>query len=111
MSSRRLLADPRAWLCLFALILVASLIRPRYPEDQLLQQFGTTAGIVIWVVAWRRWDVPRLSLALFLTFLTLHVIGARWVYSFVPYDDWSEALLGWRIGVRLGFTRNHYDRF
>jgi putative membrane protein len=39
------------------------------------------------------------------------VIGARYLYSFVPYDDWSEQLLGGRIGDYFGFERNHYDRF
>ena len=47
---------------------------------------------------------------MFLAFLAVHVLGARWVYSYVPYDDWSETLTGVRIGRHFGFARNHYDR-
>jgi putative membrane protein len=43
-------------------------------------------------------------------FLLLHVVGARYLYSNVPYDDWSERLLGLRINDQIGFERNHYDR-
>jgi putative membrane protein len=32
------------------------------------------------------------------------------LYSYVPYDDWSERLFGYRITDQFGFTRNHYDR-
>jgi putative membrane protein len=54
--------------------------------------------------------ISRLSFALITAFLLLHLIGARYLYSNVPYDDWSETLFGLRINERMGFERNHYDR-
>ncbi len=44
-------------------------------------------------------------------FLVLHVIGAHYLYSNVPYDEWSRAVTGRSINEALGTTRNHYDRF
>jgi putative membrane protein len=43
-------------------------------------------------------------------FLLLHVLGARYLYSNVPYDNWSQQLLGFEITTRFGFRRNHFDR-
>ena len=40
----------------------------------------------------------------------LHTLGARWIYSYVPYDDWALALAGHDISSLLGTTRNGYDR-
>lgn len=40
-------------------------------------------------------------------FLLLHTLGARWIYSYVPYDEWVRALTGWHIAA----GRNGYDRF
>lgn len=104
-------SSPAAWLAAFALLTVASLVRAPWPEEQALQQFGTAGGVAFFVVAWRRWNASRGALALFLAFLVLHVVGARWVYSFVPYDDWIESVLGLRPGERFHWSRNHYDRF
>jgi putative membrane protein len=93
------------------LLTAATLMRPSFPEDQALQQIGTCAGLAFLVVAWKRWQVSGGAFAAFLAFLVLHVIGARWVYSYVPYDDWCETLLGFRPGRSFGWQRNHYDRF
>ena len=54
--------------------------------------------------------ISRLSFALIIAFLLLHLVGARYLYSNVPYDDWSQKFFGFRIGERMGFERNHYDR-
>ena len=32
------------------------------------------------------------------------------MYSYVPYDVWSEQIFGIRISDVVGFQRNHYDR-
>jgi putative membrane protein len=104
------LRDPRAWLAGFAAFTALTLIAPPWPREQLLQHMATAAGVACFLVAGKL-GASRMSLAAFLGFLALHVFGARWVYSYVPYADWSEALFGVRVGERLGFARNHYDRF
>jgi len=45
-----------------------------------------------------------------LAFLLLHAIGARWIYSYVPYDEWARALTGHGISENFGWRRNHFDR-
>lgn len=42
--------------------------------------------------------------------MTLHSVAARWIYSFVPYDDGTQALSGVRIGAAFGWQRDHFDR-
>ncbi|WP_067823311.1 DUF2238 domain-containing protein [Nocardia inohanensis] len=54
--------------------------------------------------------VQRLSRAAIVRitlFLVLHTIGARYLYSFVPYADW----LADQWGIEIGGGRNNYDRF
>lgn len=43
-------------------------------------------------------------------FLWLHILGARYVYSYVPYDTWSRACVGVSITDAFHLSRNHYDR-
>lgn len=102
---------PALALAVLALLLAATLVDAPWPREQGLQQFGTAGGVACYVVAWRRWKASNTALLLFAAFLALHVVGARWIYSYVPYDDACEALFGCRPGERLGWSRNHYERF
>ena len=87
-----------------------SWIRPKYPVEQTLQHIPTVLALV--GLAWgvhRRW-MSNGALACCVGFLVLHILGARYIYSFVPYDNWTDGLWGWRVSAKLGWTRNHYDR-
>ncbi len=55
--------------------------------------------------------LSNVSFACLIAFLWLHILGARWIYSFVPYDEWSESLFGNSLSDAFGWRRNHYDRF
>ncbi|NJC06149.1 putative membrane protein [Sphingomonas kaistensis] len=51
--------------------------------------------------ALRRWPLSTASVACLALFIGLHLLAARWSYSFVPYREW------------LGLAeegRNHFDR-
>lgn len=100
----------RCTLAIFLAIWAISCIRVPYPEYFWLQHAPTVVGIVILVIADHRFHISRLSYTLVVAFLALHLIGARYLYSYVPYDYWSERLLGFQVTSRFGFTRNHYDR-
>ena len=94
---------------LFALI-PFSFIKAPYPEELVLQHVPTfflLAGLLFAVV---KWNMTRLTFGCLVTFLILHFIGARWIYSFVPYDDWIEMITGSTLSERFGWERNHYDR-
>jgi uncharacterized membrane protein YjdF len=53
----------------------------------------------------------RLHFALVCGFVIAHSIGARWLYSYVPYDAWLQAATGWSPAQAFGWERNHFDRF
>ncbi|HWB07989.1 MAG TPA: DUF2238 domain-containing protein [Pirellulales bacterium] len=97
-------------LVLFLFFWAATCIDPPYPHELLLQHVPTTAAVVALVGLRRRLALSRGGGRLVLAFLALHTVGARYLYSYVPYDDWSAAVFGGSLSSVCGFTRNHYDR-
>jgi putative membrane protein len=99
--------------CLLAFVLACavSCIAVPYPKYFWLQHVPTVAALLGLVWAERRFTISRGSYLCILAFLSLHLLGARYLYTYVPYDEWTEQLLGFRISRPLGLTRNHYDRF
>lgn len=98
-----------AFLC--ALALAVSLISPSYPRQQWLQHVPTGFGLLFLLASARHALVSNLSATCITVFVLLHILGARWIYSYVPYDDWMEAVLGTNTTEIFGWKRNHYDRF
>lgn len=98
-------------LAAFVLILAVSCIAPPYPQELLLQHIPTTIALALLVLLQRRKPLSDTSFRLILLFLLIHVLGARYIYSYVPYDEWSRAIIGTSISEIFGFQRNHYDRF
>jgi putative membrane protein len=94
----------------FLALWAVSCIHVPYPKYFWLQHVPTVAVIAGLACVQNRLKISRLSYTLILAFLALHVLGARYLYSYVPYDAWSERLLGFNITYRFGFSRNHYDR-
>jgi putative membrane protein len=92
------------------LLFAASLWRPIYPDQQWLQHIPTVLALpaLLWG-ARRRW-LSNASFTCLAMMLALHIVGARWIYSNVPYDEWFRAALGGWTREWLGWTRNHYDR-
>ena len=89
----------------------ASFWNAPYPSELRLQHLPTLIGLaVLWAVIEWKWLKPSSVLCL-LAFIGLHVIGARWIYSYVPYDSWVEQLCGTSLSAAMGWKRNHYDRF
>ena len=62
------------------------------------------------VVALRRWPPSNAAAACVTCFVVLHLIAARWSYSFVPYDDWLKFLGIGDFDANAGFERNMFDR-
>ena len=89
----------------------ASWIAPRWPIEQALHSSLTVVGLV-WL-AWHdtRWPLRTGHFLLVCAFIVVHCIGARWLYSYVPYDAWLRAATGWSPGEAFGWQRNHFDRF
>ena len=92
----------------FGALVAVTWINPPWPAEQALHSSLTAVAIVaLWLLR-RRLDTAQWAWAL--VFLALHTIAARWIYSFVPYDDWTDALFGVRLSEAFSWDRNHFDR-
>ena len=101
----------RAWLAIaFGVLFAVSAIRPWHPQDFLIEHILTVMAVAALVWADRRKSITTLSAVLLFVYLSLHLVGAHYTYSEVPYDAWSEALTGTSVSSWFGWTRNHYDR-
>ncbi len=88
---------------------IVTCIHPIYPNEQVLQHIGTVLLLVPLTIDVFRKRLPMSAFIGISCFTVLHVIGARYIYSYVPYKEWAVSL-----GlVERGFfhdPRNHYDR-
>lgn len=96
-------------LVLGAGLLVAQIGQP-FAETAWLHHVPTAFAILAAPVALRRWPLSTAAVAAIALFLALHTVGGRYIYSNVPYDDWSDCLVGVSLSEVFGWTRNHYDR-
>lgn len=97
-------------LLIYISITVLTLINPIYPDFQLLQHSAT-----ILYLSWMGIELKqnRFSVKFFVwtaLFMTLHSIGARWIYSNVPYDQWCNNLFGFSLSEIFEWDRNMFDR-
>lgn len=95
---------------LMLIVLILSCIDPPWPNHLILQHIPTAIGIGLLLWAGHKLELSDASFTCIIIFMLLHILGARWIYSYVPYDDWSAWLTGHRISDVFGFERNHYDR-
>jgi len=92
-------------------LLAVSLIHPIYPHEQWLQHPPTVAALAaLFWTAKRQW-LSTAAMTCLVAFLVLHIVGARWIYSYVPYDQACAAVFGSGPNEWFSWTRNHYDRF
>ncbi|WP_233215064.1 DUF2238 domain-containing protein [Rhodopirellula bahusiensis] len=92
------------------LLMVVSLRNALFPAEQWLQHTPTVLMLLglLWSTSQAR--LSSISFACAISFVVLHIIGARWIYSNVPYDAWCESLTGMSLSDQFGWQRNHYDR-
>lgn len=100
----------KALLSIAALLLLLSCIGAPYPEQMYLQHIPTVVALAMLVVSSRRYPLSNAAFTCLVVFLMLHILGARYIYSYVPYDRWTKALLGTDLTSIFHFQRNHYDR-
>ena len=93
-----------------AAAMAVSLVDPLYPENSWLQHAPTALVLVMLPPLLRRYPLSNGAMGCITGVFLLHCLGARYSYSFVPYDDWARWLTGQTISEAFGFTRNHYDR-
>lgn len=91
-------------------VIIAS-IQPLEFESYLLHQSGTVLMLIALLVTLKKIGINFYSFCLYLAFLFIHIIGAHYLYSYVPYNDWINTLFQFDLNKSMGWSRNMYDRF
>lgn len=91
------------------LLLLVQIDQP-YPGIAPLHHIPTALLLILAPVLLARWPLRSAELACITGFFALHTFGARWTYTNIPYDAWSEAAFGVSLNAMLGWERNNYDR-
>ena len=92
------------------IVMVLASIEPLEWSSYLLHQLGTLLFLAFMLGAYRYGYISSRSYALASIFLFIHIVGARYLYSYVPYDAWTEQLFGINLNELFGWQRNMYDR-
>jgi putative membrane protein len=98
-------------LFLVVLALIISCIHPLYPHEMYLQHSATVLMIGFLTYVYLKNNLSNLSFFLVALLAILHIIGARWIYSYTPYDQWIQSAFGFSLNKLFHLRRNGYDRF
>ncbi len=107
-----MLSNLKQWSIVMTIVLavIASCIAAPWPKQLFLQHILTVLFLVFWIALQKRYHFSPNSTLLITIFLLLHIFGARWLYSNVPYDVWLQSCCDTDTKTLFGWTRNHYDR-
>ena len=97
-------------LLILVVITIITCINPIYPHEQYLQHAGTVLLMIPLLFDVVNNRMTNLTFVCIVLFALLHVVGARYIYSYVPYKEWSISA-GIVNADFFQDTRNHYDRF
>ncbi|WP_367106006.1 DUF2238 domain-containing protein [uncultured Psychrobacter sp.] len=92
------------------IVMVLASIEPMEWASYLLHQLGTLLFLAFMLLTYFRRYISSHAYVLAALFLIIHIVGARYLYSFVPYDNWTQQLFGLRLSEVFGWQRNMYDR-
>ena len=92
------------------IVMVLASIEPLEWSSYLLHQLGTLLFLALMMITYHYCHISSRSYVLAALFLVIHIIGARYLYSYVPYDEWTQQLFGIRLSEWFGWQRNMYDR-
>ncbi|MEX5287637.1 DUF2238 domain-containing protein [Acinetobacter towneri] len=96
---------------LVVLAMFAASIQPLEFESYLLHQAGTVFMMAGLLIAFKKVGLSFSSFVLYLIFLLIHIVGAHYLYSYVPYNNWILHSFGFNLDQSMGWSRNMYDRF
>ena len=97
-------------LAVIALGIPASAIGALYPSNTWLQVGPVALLLPVAVASLRRCPISNAAAACIACFVLLHLVAARWSYSFVPYDEWLHSIGLGGFDANAGFKRNMFDR-
>ena len=96
-----------------SLLLIAIIIASIDPLEYAsygLHQIGTAIMLVFLYYCLKKVGLSFLSFALYIGFLLIHVLGAHYLYSYVPYNEWILNTFHFDLNQIMGWSRNMYDR-
>ena len=85
-------------------------ISPHNRSDWMLENALVVVFIGAMIASYRKLTLSRISYFLIFLFLSLHLVGAHYTYSEVPYDAWFMSLTGHTLNELVGWERNNFDR-
>lgn len=100
------------WL-LLGILLLASIIASINPLDfdsYLLHQTGTILVAALLLFLQLQRNVSISGFVQVIVFILLHILGAHYLYSFVPYNEWIKNWFDFDLNQHFGWSRNMYDR-
>ncbi|MFO0941465.1 MAG: DUF2238 domain-containing protein [Pirellulales bacterium] len=97
-------------LILTSAFLLLTLVNPIYPREQALQHVPTAFVVLALAIDCRRNWLTTPAFVCTILFFLVHILGARYIYSAVPYDELFSSLFGTSTRELFGFHRNHFDR-
>jgi putative membrane protein len=95
----RLLQGLVLWLGIFWIV---TALGPLDRRDWFLENLLVFTYAAVLILSYWKFTFSNLSYGLFTVFLSLHLIGAHYTYSEVPFGYWLQQA--------LDLSRNHYDR-
>ncbi len=107
---RKFISYPAVLLGLFVLAWLLLAVNPVSRGDWFLENLLVLIVVPVLALTYRRFRFSNLAYSCFALFFFLHIIGAHYTYSLVPYDEWWRSLFNSTITDVFGFTRNHFDR-
>jgi len=100
---------PAILLSVFIVIWAALAIAPWYRQDWLLENLLVFIAVPLLAATSRSLRFSNHAYTCLFVFFVLHVIGAHFTYSEVPWREWFNVTGEGTTGNAAG--RNHYDRF
>ena len=95
-------------LLLIAIILAS--INPLEYASYGLHQIGTAIMLAFLYYCLKKIGLSFWSFALYIGFLLIHILGAHYLYSYVPYNKWTMSIFNVDLNQTMGWRRNMYDR-
>ena len=91
---------------MIVVVMVLASINPLEWSSYLLHQLGTLLFLAVMLSAYYYRHISARAYVFASLFLVIHIIGARYLYSYVPYDEWTQQLFGRRLSEVFGWQRN-----
>ena len=100
------------WLSLgfLAITLIIASIQPLELFSYVLHQIGTVFMLIVLFICFKKIGLSYFSFLFYLLFLLIHILGAHYLYSYVPYNEWIKQFFNFDLNQSMGWTRNMYDR-